>query len=1040
MNRIDIPEISLTIFISYSHKDIQQKTELESFLLSKLPAIRILSDHLLLPGDDWNKKLNELRDQADVFLLLVSKAYLNSKTVRESEWSQIRERANKDGVYIVPFILEPCDWHEEWFARYQAMPKFGKPLRDFKDINEVQNQAVDAFNDLVNLKRNKIALEKIKKEKETKTGVLNLSGCLLEAIPPDILQMNWLRELYLMDNMIRHIKNLDNASQLIKLDLTNNEIEVIENLENLTSLQILELKGNKLKSVEGLKNNNKLRELGLSDNNIEILNGIGHLQELKKLYISRNRLTDITELSLLPHLKRIVLTGNMLQTIKPLIPHLKSGLKIALEYSFDENEEGIFLKDNRTISEPPVEVIQSGADAVLKYFGAAQTYGTRKLEILKLILVGNSSVGKTNLSEFLRGHAMSSEHNSTHILDIQTWYADFLKSESGQPMRINIFDFGGQDYYHDSHRLYYSHDTAYILLWDTTTNKYSEEKEKGNDPSDEIIYENYPLEYWLESINYNLTNRDRISFSQKEDRKTKSAANNPPILVLQNKIDIEEGRLDQKTLSTKYENIAAFFNISLKKPKRTEVLLSVLNDYMSTLNLAGRQLIEYEYKIVEDFLLHPREFSILSLEDFRKECIKIIDDDTIPFEKEDAKIIAEILNAIGILFYANITTGDGLVFTQVTKLNELIKEVMDVAKKGNDKGIFNKNQLTELSYRDQILELLVNNNSIISIGNDQFLLPQFLPLLPDPSVEFFLSAFQFTKVRFVYTAYFHKSLLLSLFSRYVHQSVSANNSSFKANLYWRNGIIIQRGETSTRQIVFVEFVKTATCGIINIKTMAPFNKLGLEKEIETTLDQLNKGWTYTKEISVNSKDFFDAKELLEKTASGIFEFEKDGSVFRANDFKTIIDFPKLPKKLFISYSSKNSEFIKRFMIHLEVLKSLGFIEPWYDRMIEAGSKWDETIKKEIKSADLIIFLLSPEFLATEYIMKTEIPLAIEQQKGEPSKFFFIELKPCGWNRTIIQNYQQSLDPNSLRKQVISIGEPENDKEWNTVIDALELKI
>ncbi len=121
------------------------------------------------------------------------------------------------------------------------------------------------------------------------------------------------------------------------------------------------------------------------------------------------------------------------------------------------------------------------------------------------------------------------------------------------------------------------------------------------------------------------------------------------------------------------------------------------------------------------------------------------------------------------------------------------------------------------------------------------------------------------------------------------------------------------------------------------------------------------------------------------------------------------------------------------MTHLEVLKSSGHIDPWYDRMIESGTKWDESIRKEMKNADVIIFLLSPDFLATEYIMKTEIPMAIEQMQSDSAKFFFVELQPCGWKRTIIYQYQQTLDPNSFNKVIISIGKPDNDTKWNEVI-------
>ena len=100
-----------------------------------------------------------------------------------------------------------------------------------------------------------------------------------------------------------------------------------------------------------------------------------------------------------------------------------------------------------------------------------------------------------------------------------------------------------------------------------------------------------------------------------------------------------------------------------------------------------------------------------------------------------------------------------MIFTQITKLNELIKEVMDIAKRGNDKGLFSKEQVAHISCCEEVLQLLSQNNSIIAIEDgNKYLVPQFLPPQPDPSVNFFLNAFTYKQVRFVYKAYFHKTL------------------------------------------------------------------------------------------------------------------------------------------------------------------------------------------------------------------------------------------------------------------------------------------
>ena len=81
--------------------------------------------------------------------------------------------------------------------------------------------------------------------------------------------------------------------------------------------------------------------------------------------------------------------------------------------------------------------------------------------------------------------------------------------------------------------------------------------------------------------------------------------------------------------------------------------------------------------------------------------------------------------------------------------------------------------------------------------------------------------------------------------------------------------------------------------------------------------------------------------------------------------------------------------MRRFITHLEPLKRNRTIELWYDRMIEPGTKWDDSIKEEMRKADLIVFLLSPDFIATNYIFEFEIPQAIKQMEFDNSKLFFI---------------------------------------------------
>lgn len=147
-----------------------------------------------------------------------------------------------------------------------------------------------------------------------------------------------------------------------------------------------------------------------------------------------------------------------------------------------------------------------------------------------------------------------------------------------------------------------------------------------------------------------------------------------------------------------------------------------------------------------------------------------------------------------------------------------------------------------------------------------------------------------------------------------------------------------------------------------------------------------------------------------------------------------------PKKLFISYSSRNTDFMRRLVTHLEPLKRNGTVELWHDRMIKPGTKWDDSIKEEMRKADLILFLLSPDFIAINYIFEFEIPQAIRQMESENSKLLFVELQPCSWDKTVLSRFQQTTNPTADNKGVITVSEALNDGQWKKVVDELEKKL
>ena len=82
-----------------------------------------------------------------------------------------------------------------------------------------------------------------------------------------------------------------------------------------------------------------------------------------------------------------------------------------------------------------------------------------------------------------------------------------------------------------------------------------------------------------------------------------------------------------------------------------------------------------------------------------------------------------------------------------------------------------------------------------------------------------------------------------------------------------------------------------------------------------------------------------------------------------------------------------------------MIKRQKAVEVWNDRSISAGEEWDDIIKNELDTADIILLLFSPRFLASRYIYEKEMATAIKRHEEGSAKVIPIILKKCDWKET-----------------------------------------
>lgn len=111
------------------------------------------------------------------------------------------------------------------------------------------------------------------------------------------------------------------------------------------------------------------------------------------------------------------------------------------------------------------------------------------------------------------------------------------------------------------------------------------------------------------------------------------------------------------------------------------------------------------------------------------------------------------------------------------------------------------------------------------------------------------------------------------------------------------------------------------------------------------------------------------------------------------------------KTIFISYAHEDERYRVKFVKHLTPLKNEGLINVWDDRKIPPGGVWPEEIHAQIEKADIILLLVSPDFMASNYINGVEIKRAMELHEDGKTRVIPVILKPSDWTHAIFAKLQ-----------------------------------
>src|SRR5512147_326229 len=106
--------------------------------------------------------------------------------------------------------------------------------------------------------------------------------------------------------------------------------------------------------------------------------------------------------------------------------------------------------------------------------------------------------------------------------------------------------------------------------------------------------------------------------------------------------------------------------------------------------------------------------------------------------------------------------------------------------------------------------------------------------------------------------------------------------------------------------------------------------------------------------------------------------------------------PAVPISLFYSYSHKDEALRDELETHLSLLRRQGFLSGWHDRRIAAGTEWAGQIDHHLEAADVILLLVSSDFLASDYCWDVETRRAMDRHEAGTARVIPVILRPCDW--------------------------------------------
>ncbi|MBE9160543.1 leucine-rich repeat domain-containing protein [Nodosilinea sp. LEGE 06152] len=828
---------------------------------------------------------------------------------------------------------------------------------------------------LVNLKQLILSQNKLKTIPKELGGLIELRRLSifdneLKSIPKELGKLSNLATLFLPFNELTDLPiELGRLTHLKELNISHNRLELLPKVvEKLTSLENLDLRTNRLTILpQELGNLKELIRLDLGRNQLqELPANLEKLINLKELCLGQNKLTEIPSfVRKLTRLERLEITNSELS----VLPHFLQDIS-SLKALFIHGNEKLGIP-NEILGPTHIEVDKGATTTdpqdILKYYFEILS-SRQPLNEAKLILVGFGTVGKTSLVNRLTYQRFDSNSAKTEGIQITQWP---IRLNDSEDITLHMWDFGGQEIMHSTHQFFLTERSLYLLVLNGR---------QGHEDAD--------AEYWLELI--------------------QSFGGNSPTLVVLNKIKEHPFDVNRGALQQKFPNIREFIATDCETGQGIDHLRAAIERETDALEHL-RDPFPASWVAIKDRLSAMAE-NYISFEQFREFCKT---DGETDYGAQNS--LAVHLHSLGIAL--NYKDDPRLRDTHVLNPHWVTSGIYTLLNadelaetKGELEAACLSRHLDAQNYPPErhgfLLDLMRKFELCFRFEEDEnrYLIPDLLDKQqPTEAAEF--EPAQCLNFRYQYPI-----LPEGLLPRFIVRTHVLSEHQLR----WRTGVILHfEGD---RALVKADPQDRS----VSISVDGPISsRRRLLAVIRSDFDRIHRSFKFTPKELVPVPGHpgiaLPYKDLIVMEESRLTEFPQviDGQVVRLNirdllngvDLEgtrqptTAMDRHSQALRLFFSYSHKDDLLREQLETHLKLLQRQGLIQPWHDRRILPGDDWAGDIDDNLNRADVILLLVSADFIASDYCYDIEMKRAMERHESGEARVIPIILRPVDWRDT-----------------------------------------